>query len=169
MAFLHGDIKLYSTLNEMGFLRCVQEKAVYRKVPNGEFIVVAINVDDLFATEISLDHIYEFKRRMASQFEMSDLGELTYYLGTQVVKVEDEPEVEATEFMAATAASCQVFWLREVLAGVTGNKQVIVEHVSGENQRAYSLMNALARIRFKEMRSLLGVQELPHSTQKFRG
>nr|GEW07361.1 uncharacterized mitochondrial protein AtMg00810-like [Tanacetum cinerariifolium] len=49
------------------------------------------------------------------------------------------------------------------------NEQVIVEHVSGENQRADTLMKALARIRFKEMISLLGVQELPSSTQKFRG
>ncbi|GJY64334.1 uncharacterized mitochondrial protein-like protein [Tanacetum coccineum] len=49
------------------------------------------------------------------------------------------------------------------------NEQVMVEHVSGENQRADPLTKALARIRFKEMRSLLGVQELPSSTQKFRG
>nr|GEW86720.1 hypothetical protein [Tanacetum cinerariifolium] len=39
----------------------------------------------------------------------------------------------------------------------------------GENQRADPLTKALARIRFKEMRSLLDVQELPSSTQKFRG
>ncbi|GKA66639.1 hypothetical protein Tco_0766447 [Tanacetum coccineum] len=49
------------------------------------------------------------------------------------------------------------------------NEQVIVEHVSGENQRADPLTKALARIRFKEMMSLLGVQELPSSTQKCRG
>ncbi|GKB55114.1 uncharacterized mitochondrial protein-like protein [Tanacetum coccineum] len=49
-------------------------KAVYRKVPNGEFIIVAVNVDDLFVTGTSLDLINEFKKRMASQFEMSDLG-----------------------------------------------------------------------------------------------
>ncbi|GKF30423.1 hypothetical protein Tco_0100221 [Tanacetum coccineum] len=49
------------------------------------------------------------------------------------------------------------------------NEQVIVEHVSGENQRADPLTKALAHIRFKDMRSLLGVQELPSSTQKFRG
>ncbi|GJU20044.1 uncharacterized mitochondrial protein-like protein [Tanacetum coccineum] len=324
--FLNGDRKkLDSTLEEMGFLQCVHEKAVYRKVPNGEFIIVAVYVDDLFVTGTSLDCINEFKRRMASQFEMSDLGELTYYLGIEVSqgkdcveikqeryarkilkeagmedcnatsypmekelklsKAEDEPEVEATqyrkmqilrylkgttsfgikynrindmkligysdnshnvdiddrrsttghvfylgtspitwclqnqttvalssceaEFMAATAA-CQAIWLRELLAEVTGlerqkviirvdnksaialsknpvfhgrhihtryhfirecveNEQVIVEHVSGENQRADPLTKALARIRFKEMRSLLGVQELPSSTQKFRG
>ncbi|GJU20966.1 uncharacterized mitochondrial protein-like protein [Tanacetum coccineum] len=75
------------------------------------------------------------------------------------------------EFMAATLAACQAIWLRGLLAEVTGLKRqkVIVEHVSGENQRADPLTKALARIRFKEMRSLLGVQELPSSTQKFRG
>ncbi|GJW98608.1 hypothetical protein Tco_0180416 [Tanacetum coccineum] len=62
------------------------------------------------------------------------------------------------EFMAATAAACQAIWLRELLA------EVIVEHVSGENQREDPLTKALAQIRFKEMRSLLGVQELPSST-----
>ncbi|GJR50148.1 uncharacterized mitochondrial protein-like protein [Tanacetum coccineum] len=274
--FQNGDRKkLDSTLKEMGFLQCVHEKAVYRKVPNGEFIIVAVNVDDLFVTGTSLDLINEFKERVASQFEMSDLGELTYYLGIEVSqgndcveikqeryamkilkearmedcnpalcpmepglklsKAEDEPEVEATqyrkmvsclryllhtrpckvqehhllvlssksyailkyywtrflgtstitwcsqkqttvalssceaEFMAATAAACQAIWLREVLAEVMKNEQVIVEHVSGDNKKADPLTKALARIRFKEMRSLLSVQELPSSTQKFMG
>ncbi|GKD18400.1 uncharacterized mitochondrial protein-like protein [Tanacetum coccineum] len=216
--------------------------AVYRKVPNGEFIIVVINVDDIFVTGISLDLINQFKRRMASHFEMSDLGELTYYLGIEVSqgkdcieikqdryamkilkeagiedfiatlcpmesglklsKAKDEPQVEATqyrkmtrflsryityymvltkgnyrdvifgeaEFMAATVAACQAIWLRKVLVEVMDNEQVIVEHVvSGENQRAYLLTKALACIRFKEMRSLFGVLELPSSTQKFMG
>lgn len=349
----------------MGFQQCMQEKSVYKAVTKGESIIVAVYVDDLFVTGTSLDCINEFKKRMASQFEMSDLGELTYYLGIEVSqekdcikikqeryalkilkeagmgdcnatlypmekdlklsKAEDEPEVEATqyrkvvgclryllhtrpdltysvgvvsrymqspreshahaikkilrylkgttsfgieykrgndmklvgysdsshnvdiddgrsttghvfylgtspitwcsqkqttvalssceaEFMAATAAACQAIWLRELLAEVTGlerqkviirvdnksaialsknpvfhgrskhihtryhfirecveNEQVIVEHISGEEQRADPLTKALGRIRFKEMRSLLGVQELPSSTQKFRG
>ncbi|GJW40385.1 uncharacterized mitochondrial protein-like protein [Tanacetum coccineum] len=349
----------------MGFQQCMQEKAVYKAVTNEEFIIVAVYGDDIFVTGISLDLINEFKRRMASQFEMSDLGELTYYLGIEVSqgkdcveikqeryarkilkeagmedcnatsypmekdlklsKAEDEPEVEATqyrkvvgclryllhtrpdltysvgvvsrymqspresharaikqilrylkgttsfgikynrsndmklvgysdsshnvdiddgrsttghvfylgtspitwcsqkqttvalssceaEFMAATAATSQAICLRELLAEVTGlkrqkeiirvdnksaialsknpvfhgrskhihtryhfirecveNEQVIVEHVSGHNQRADPLTKGLTRIRFKEMRSLLGVQELPSPTQKFRG
>ncbi|GKG26657.1 hypothetical protein Tco_0402360, partial [Tanacetum coccineum] len=71
--------------------------------------------------------------------------------------------------MAATAAVCQAIWLRGALAEVIENEQVIVEHVSKENQRAYLLSKALARIRFKEMISLLGGQELPSLTQKFKG
>nr|GEZ01674.1 hypothetical protein [Tanacetum cinerariifolium]GEZ04112.1 hypothetical protein [Tanacetum cinerariifolium] len=49
------------------------------------------------------------------------------------------------EFMAATAAACQAIWLRKVLAKVTKNEQVIVEHLFRENQRADPLTKALAR------------------------
>ncbi|GJY14311.1 uncharacterized mitochondrial protein-like protein [Tanacetum coccineum] len=236
--FLNGDRKkLDSTLKEMGFQQCVHEKVVYRKVSNGEFIIVLVYGDDLFVTGTSLDCINEFKRRMASQFEMSDLGELTYYLdltysvsvvsrymqrprishdraikqilrylkgitsfgikykrgndmrlvgySSHNVDIDDGrsttrhvfyfgtspitwcsqkqttvvlPSCEA-KFVAATATACQVIWLRNLLAEVMENDQVIVEHVYEENERADALTKGLARIRFKEMRSLLGVQE----------
>ena len=47
------------------------------------------------------------------------------------------------------------------------NEQVEVEHVAGKEQVADPLTKALARVRFGEMRSLLGVCELP--SQPFRG
>ncbi|GJR54489.1 uncharacterized mitochondrial protein-like protein [Tanacetum coccineum] len=78
----------------MGFLQCVLKKAVYRKVPSGEFIIVAVNVDDIFVTGTSLNLINEFKMRMASQFEMSDLGELTYCLGIEVSQRKDCMEIK---------------------------------------------------------------------------
>ncbi|GJZ47812.1 uncharacterized mitochondrial protein-like protein, partial [Tanacetum coccineum] len=89
MTFLNGDRKkLDSTLKEMGFLQYVHEKAVYRKVSNGEFIIIAVYGDDLFMTGTSFDLINEFKKRMASQFEILDLDELTYYLGTTLFEIE---------------------------------------------------------------------------------
>ncbi|GKB49627.1 hypothetical protein Tco_0900380 [Tanacetum coccineum] len=91
---------------------------------------------------------------------------ITWYSQKQTIVVLSSCEAK---FMAATAAACQAISLRKVLAEVMENEQVIVEHVSRENQRADPLTKALAHIRFKEMRSLLGVQELPSSTQKFRG
>ena len=41
-------------------------------------------VDDLLVTGSSLAMILEFKREMSRNFEMSDLGRLTYYLGIEV-------------------------------------------------------------------------------------
>ncbi|GJX47791.1 uncharacterized mitochondrial protein-like protein [Tanacetum coccineum] len=53
---------------------------------------------DLFMTGASLDLINEFKRRMASQFEMSDPGELTYYLGIEVSQGNDCIEIKQERY-----------------------------------------------------------------------
>ncbi|GJR48107.1 uncharacterized mitochondrial protein-like protein [Tanacetum coccineum] len=92
------NIKLDNTLKEMGFQQCMQEKVVYKAVTNGEFIIVAVYVDDLFVTVTSLDCINEFRRRMTSQFEMSDLGELTYYLGIKVSQGKDCVEIKKERY-----------------------------------------------------------------------
>nr|GFB49104.1 zinc finger, CCHC-type [Tanacetum cinerariifolium] len=98
-AFLHGDLKeLDNTLKEMGFLQCVQLKAIYRTVPNGEFIIVAVYVHDLFVNGTSLELIHEFKKRMTSQFEMSDLGELTYYVGIKVSQEKDRVKIKQERY-----------------------------------------------------------------------
>nr|GEU63784.1 hypothetical protein [Tanacetum cinerariifolium] len=73
------------------------------KIHHMEVKMAFIN-DDLFVAGASLDLINEFKRRMASQFEMSDPNELTYYLDIKVsqgkvaLRSKDELEVEATQY-----------------------------------------------------------------------
>ncbi|KAK9069105.1 hypothetical protein SSX86_013221 [Deinandra increscens subsp. villosa] len=47
--------------------------------------------------------------------------------------------------------------------------QVEVEHVSGEEQKADILTKPLARIKFKKMRSLIGVEDHPKSNSEIRG
>lgn len=76
--------KLNSILQELQFKKCSKEPFVYRKVVNGCLLIVAVYVDDLFVTGTNKKVIAEFKGEMASRFDMSDLGELTYYLGIVV-------------------------------------------------------------------------------------
>lgn len=54
---------------------------MYRKRTKEHLLIVAVYVDDLFVTGSSVELIHEFKKEMATNFDMSDLGELTYYLG----------------------------------------------------------------------------------------
>jgi len=49
------------------------------------------------------------------------------------------------------------------------NGQVSVEHVPGVKQRADILTKALAKIKFKEMRDLIGVQDLSSEDFKLKG
>lgn len=76
--------KLNQILMSLEFFKCTKEPSVYRKTVKGEIPVVAVYVDDLFVTRTSTKLIDEFKMNMASKFDMSDLGNLTYYLGMEV-------------------------------------------------------------------------------------
>ena len=49
------------------------------------------------------------------------------------------------------------------------NKQVQVEHVPGNEQKADILTKPLGRIKFKEMRSLIGVQDVSEEEFKLKG
>ena len=49
------------------------------------------------------------------------------------------------------------------------NGQVEVEHVLGVRQKAYILTKALGKIKFLEMRDLIGVQEVSKEVFKLKG
>ena len=76
--------KLNSIMRELQFVKCSKEPSVYRRLVQDDLLVVAVYVDDLFITGSNVQHIVEFKKEMSAQFEMSDLGRLTYYLGLEV-------------------------------------------------------------------------------------
>ena len=116
------------------------------------------------------------------------------------------------EFMAATEGAKQAIWLQELLEEVTEigskpvelrldnksaialtknpvfhgrskhihkryhfirecveNNQVDVQHVPGAEQKADVLTKALGRIKFKEMRDLVGIQDVKEVNFKFKG
>lgn len=49
-------------------------------------LIVGVYVDDILVTGSSTKEIEEFKTKMGRNFDMSDLGELTYYLGIEVMQ-----------------------------------------------------------------------------------
>lgn len=56
------------------------------------------------------------------------------------------------------------YFLRECI----DNDQVKVEHIACNLQKADILTKALGRIKFKEMRDIVGVQDLKHNDFKFK-
>lgn len=78
------NIKLNGILRGLRFVRCSKEPSLYQRKENNQLLIVAVYVDDLLVTGSNLKLIHEFKQEMATKFEMSDLGRLTYYLGIGV-------------------------------------------------------------------------------------
>ncbi|KAG6498781.1 hypothetical protein ZIOFF_038503 [Zingiber officinale] len=64
--------------------KCIQEHAVYTRGEGEASILVGVYVDDLIVTGSSTGRINKFKQQMMTEFEMSELGLLSYYLGIEV-------------------------------------------------------------------------------------
>jgi hypothetical protein len=78
------NAKLDASLHSLGFVRSQTEHAVYRRGGSKELLLVGVYVDDLVITGTSIEEVTRFKAEMTSLFLMSDLGELSFYLGITV-------------------------------------------------------------------------------------
>ena len=72
-----------------GFSKSNGEPTLYLKAVNGNILIVALYVDDLIFTGDNDFLIADFKEAMKSEFEMSDLGLLRYFLGIEVKQMHD--------------------------------------------------------------------------------
>ncbi len=69
----------------MGFLQCDVDQAVfYRPVSKGDFMAIAVHVDDCTLAAETLTVIEDFKAELGKHVEVTDLGELHWLLGMEV-------------------------------------------------------------------------------------
>jgi hypothetical protein len=77
----YGCINIF--LTSLGFTKSKADSNIYFKIMDNEPVILLLYVDDLFLTgEEKL--IVECKKRLASEFEMKDLGLIHYFLGLEV-------------------------------------------------------------------------------------
>lgn len=57
---------------------------MYTRRLGKKVLIVGIYVDGLLITRTNLNSIKEFKDQMAKSLDMSDMGNVTYYLGIEV-------------------------------------------------------------------------------------
>jgi hypothetical protein len=80
----YGHIDSFLTI--LGFTKSKADSNIYFKIMNNKPIILLLYVDDLFLTgEEKL--IAGCKRRLASEFEMKDLGLMHYFLGLEVWQI----------------------------------------------------------------------------------
>jgi hypothetical protein len=80
------NAKLDSTLRRMGFERSPHEATVYRQGNGGNVLLVGVYVDDLVITGTKAAEVAAFKEEMKVTFQMSDLGPLSFYLGSRCTR-----------------------------------------------------------------------------------
>ncbi|KAK9078427.1 hypothetical protein SSX86_002484 [Deinandra increscens subsp. villosa] len=80
------NARLDAALKNMGFKKCVHEPGIYRIKKSGFILILGIYVDDILVTGTREKDVTAFKEKMKINFEMNDLGLLTYYLGIEVMQ-----------------------------------------------------------------------------------
>ena len=81
--------KLDETLKSMGFIRSINDQAVYTSNRKESKLWVGVYVDDLIITRSNPEEIDVFKTSMKTKFEMTNFILLHSYLGIQVMQEED--------------------------------------------------------------------------------
>ncbi|KAM1224199.1 hypothetical protein ACFX2G_044088 [Malus domestica] len=87
-------------LHQNGFQKCPYEHSVYMK--NGakeEFLIICLYVDDLLFTGNNEAMFCEFKQSMFSEFEMTDNGLMSYFLGIEVKQESDGIYISQQKYM----------------------------------------------------------------------
>lgn len=70
-------------LVKLGFRKCMFEYGVYVHVMAQDITIICLYVDDLLVTGNSMMNLSKFKELMNRGFKMSDLGNLSYFLGME--------------------------------------------------------------------------------------
>eukprot|EP00253_Pinus_taeda_P029099 PITA_29099 len=84
IAFFYA--KMDSFLLETGFSRCHFDNTVYTKKVGKNLIILVLHVDDLILIGSDPNLINHVKSSLKKKFEMTDLGNLHYFLGPQVLQ-----------------------------------------------------------------------------------
>ena len=75
---------------ENGFLKCPYEPALYIKSnAKGDMLIVCLYVDDLIFTGNNPSMFDEFRKDMNSNFEMTDMGLMSFFLGLEIEQTGD--------------------------------------------------------------------------------
>lgn len=70
-----------------GFEKCPYEHNLFVKAgEGGNILIVSLYVDDLIFTGSDVSLFKEFKKSIELEFDMTDLGEMRYFLGVEVIQ-----------------------------------------------------------------------------------
>ncbi|GKE20900.1 putative ribonuclease H-like domain-containing protein [Tanacetum coccineum] len=85
----------YETLStyllENGFRRGTIDKTLFIKIDRGDILLVQMYVDDIIFGFTKKSLCVEFEQMMHKRFQMSSMGELTFFLGLQIASTPMEP------------------------------------------------------------------------------
>ena len=76
--------QFHGVLLDIGFARTRSDAGVYHHQDDGGITIIILYVDDIMILSDSIDNIKQVKAALISRYEMTDLGEISSYLGVNI-------------------------------------------------------------------------------------
>ena len=93
------NVALDSFLLDIGFVKSNVDNCVYVKVVDGIPCIVAVYVDDMIFACKNFEYLNAVKSQLSSKFLMKDLGDLTYFLGVNVIQGIDKITINQAAYV----------------------------------------------------------------------
>ncbi len=85
--------KLVEIMDQLGFKRCEVDQAVFYRQGEEKLIIVLVHVDDCTIVVKTQPLIARFKIEIAKHVEITDLGDLHWILGIEVLRIREERRI----------------------------------------------------------------------------
>jgi len=91
--------RLSKFLLEHNFRRGQNDKTLFIKNKGEDFIIIQVDVDDIIFGATNDSICKELSNLMSKEFEISEVGELTFFLGLQIKQLNDGTFVSQSKYM----------------------------------------------------------------------
>jgi hypothetical protein len=124
-----------------GFKMEKVDTTLFTKKPRNDLFVLQIYVDDIIFGSINQDFYEEFRKMMANEFEISIIGELSYFLGLQIKQMKDVTFISQGKYIKDTIKKFRLQDAKPMSTPMGTNDQLGVD-ISGNmvDQKQYRSM-----------------------------
>lgn len=80
------NLRIDNFLVQQKYTKCTIEHGIYIRNRRNDVLIICLYVDDLLITGSNIEDMVEFKKRIMQEFDMTNLGELSYFLDIEYPK-----------------------------------------------------------------------------------
>ncbi|GKE64766.1 putative ribonuclease H-like domain-containing protein [Tanacetum coccineum] len=141
----------YETLStyllDNGFHRGQIDKTLFIKRLKGDILLVQVYVDDIIFGSTKKSLCDEFEQIMHNRFQMSSMGELTFFLGLQVKQKEDRIFISQDKYVGEILKKFGFFSIRSANTPMETHK-ALTKDKDGEDIDVYLYMSMIGSLMY---------------------
>ncbi|MFS7989993.1 putative RNA-directed DNA polymerase [Helianthus anomalus] len=116
-----------SVMGEFGMVRSAYDHSVFFRHHQGQRIILVVYVDDIIITGDDEDGITKLKQFLQSQFQISDLGRLRYFLGIEVSRSPQGILLSQRKYVLDMLTECGLLGCKPVDSPMLPTRKLIPE------------------------------------------